>query len=285
MSDPFSIESLLQSATARLRAVSDSARLDAELLLARSIDVPRSYLFAHPEDTLDEAALGRLEETLQRRIDGEPMAYITGTKEFYSLELIVSPATLVPRPETELLVDVALRHIPRRVEWPILDLGTGSGAIALAIARDRPLCQVTAVDISADALAVARENARQLTICNVEYIEGDWTQPVAGRKFQVIVSNPPYVAHRDAALDALRAEPGAALTAGPDGMEAISVLARDCRSIIVDGGHLVLEHGAKQKRSVAEALSAYGWEHIQCYDDYSGHPRVTSAQFLASEKP
>ncbi len=285
MSDPASIESLLQSATARLRAVSDSARLDAELLLARSIDVPRSYLFAHPEDTLDEAALGRLERSLRRRIDGEPMAYITGTREFYSLELIVSPATLVPRPETELLVDVALRHIPRRVEWPILDLGTGSGAIALAIARDRPLCHVTAVDVSADALAVARENARQLTISNVEFVEGDWTQPVRGQEFQLIASNPPYVACGDAALDALRAEPTSALTAGPDGMEAIRTLARDCGSIIGDGGHLVLEHGAEQKRAVAETLSSYGWERIQCYDDYSGHPRVTSAQFPSSEKP
>ena len=284
MSDPASIENLLQRATARLRAVSDSARLDAELLLARAIDVPRSYLFAHPEDTLDEAALERLEKTLQRRIAGEPMAYISGTREFYSLELIVSPATLVPRPETELLVDVALRHIPRRVEWSILDLGTGSGAIALAIARDRPLCQVTAIDVSADALGVARENAHQLTIANVEFVEGDWTQPVGGRKFHLIASNPPYVAEGDAALDALGAEPRLALAAGKDGLDAIDTLARDCRTIIEDDGLVVLEHGADQKRAVADALSAYGWQHVQCYDDYSGHPRVTSARFPSSEK-
>ena len=283
MSDPASIEKLLLSATTRLRDVSDSARLDAELLLARAIDMPRSYLFAHPEDTLDEAALQRLEETLQRRVDGEPMAYITGTREFYSLELIVSPATLVPRPETELLVDIALRHIPRRVEWPILDLGTGSGAIALAIARDRPLCQVTAVDVSGEALAIARENARQLTLCNVEFVEGDWTQPVAGREFQLIASNPPYVASGDAALDALRAEPSVALAAGENGLEAIETLARDCRSIITAGGYLVLEHGADQREAVADLLSSYGWDGIQCYDDYSGLPRVTSAQFPSSE--
>ena len=283
MSDPTTIEQLLFSTTARLRDVSDSARLDAELLLARAIDVPRSYLFAHPEDTLDEAALQRLEETLQRRLDGEPMAYITGIKEFYSLELIVSPATLVPRPETELLIDVALRHIPRRVEWPILDLGTGSGAIALAIARDRPLCRLSAVDVSADAVAVARENARQLAICNVEFLVGSWTAPVAGRKFRVIVSNPPYVAQGDAALDTLGAEPPLALRAGVDGLDAIRVLARDCCAIIEDGGILVLEHGADQQQAVAEVLSSYGWEHIQCYDDYSGHPRVTSAQFASSE--
>ena len=283
MSDPTTIEKLLLGATSRLHEVSDAARLEAELLLARAIDVPRSYLFAHPEDTPDQAALRRLEETLQRRLDGEPMAYITGVKEFYSLELIVSPATLVPRPETELLVDVALRHIPRRVEWPILDLGTGSGAIALAIARNRPLCRVAAVDISADAVAIARENARQLTICNVEFFEGNWTEPVADRKFHVIASNPPYVAHGDAALDALRAEPINALRSGEDGLDAIRMLGRDCRGVIEDGGLLVLEHGADQKQAVAEVLSSYGWEHIQCYDDYSGHPRVTSARYPSSE--
>lgn len=283
MTEQVSIETALRNATERLRPVSESARLDAELLLARSIDMPRSYLFAHPEDTLDDAALGRLEDTLKRRIEGVPMAYITGSKEFWSLELAVSPATLVPRPETELLVDIALREIPRQAEWEVLDLGTGSGAIALAIARERPLCQLTAVDVSPDALAVARENARQLTIGNVEFLEGDWVQPVADRKFQIIASNPPYVASGDAALEALKAEPAFALDAGTDGLDAIAVIARDCPSIIEDDGVLVLEHGAAQRDAVAELLLSYGWGRIRCYDDYSGNPRVTSACFTFSE--
>jgi len=283
MTEQVSIETALNVATARLRAVSESARLDAELLLARSIDMPRSYLFAHPEDTLDAAAQERLEATLQRRIDGVPMAYITGIKEFWSLELMVSPATLVPRPETELLVDVALRGLPRKADWHVLDLGTGSGAVALAIARERPLCQVSAVDVSPEALAVARENARQLAIGNVEFFEGDWTGPVADRKFRVIASNPPYVASGDAALATLRAEPGLALRAGKDGLDSIAILARDCPAIIEEDGVLVLEHGAAQKDAVADVLLSYGWERIQCYDDYSGHPRVTSASFLSSE--
>ena len=137
MSDPVSIEKALSAATEKLHGVSEAPRLEAELLLARAIDMPRSFLFAHPEDDLDDDALQRLDETVARRLAGEPMAYITGSKEFWSMELAVSPATLVPRPETELLVDIALRDIPRKAEWQILDLGTGSGAIALAIARER----------------------------------------------------------------------------------------------------------------------------------------------------
>ena len=284
MSDPVSIEKALSAATEKLRGVSEAARLEAELLLARAIDMPRSFLFAHPEDELDDDALQRLDEAIVRRLAGEPMAYITGSKEFWSMELAVSPATLVPRPETELLVDIALRDIPRKAEWQILDLGTGSGAIALAIARERALCSITAVDISAEALAVARENANRNTIGNVEFREGDWTAPVVDRKFRVVVSNPPYVCAGDEALDALRAEPLSALAAGADGLEAITVLARDCPAILEDDGVLLLEHGAEQKESVAELLMSYGWERIQCYDDYSGLPRVTSAHYPTSEE-
>ena len=189
--ESLSIESALAAATERLRNISDSARLDAEILVARSIDMPRSYLFAHPEDTLDELALGRLNEAVDRRVAGMPMAYIVGTREFWSLELQVSPATLVPRPETELLVDYALREIPRDSNWNILDLGTGSGAIAVAIASERPACTVTAVDVSAAALAVARNNVQQLNLANVVCLLGNWTEPVASQRFEVIVSNPP----------------------------------------------------------------------------------------------
>ena len=283
MSDPVSIEKALSAATEKLHGISEAARLEAELLLARAIDMPRSFLFAHPEDELDEDALQRLDETIVRRLAGEPMAYITGSKEFWSMQLTVTPATLVPRPETELLVDIALRDIPRKAEWQILDLGTGSGAIALAVARERALCSITAVDISADALTVARENANSNTIGNIEFLEGDWTAPVANRRFRIVVSNPPYVCAADKALDALRAEPLSALAAGKDGLEAITVLARDCPAIIEDDGVLLLEHGADQKETVAELLMSYGWERIQCYDDYSGLPRVTSAHYPNSE--
>jgi release factor glutamine methyltransferase len=241
--------------------------------------MPRSFLFAHPEDELDAASLGRLNDTVERRLAGEPMAYITGIREFWSMELAVSPATLVPRPETELLVDVALRDIPRQAEWQVLDLGTGSGAVALAIGRERPSCYVTATDISAEALAAARENANRNNIGNVEFLQGDWIGPVAERRFEVIVSNPPYVRDDDEALAALQAEPMLALQAGPQGLDAIEVLARGCPAIIVAGGLLVIEHGADQQDAVAALLKAHGWANIRCYKDYSGLPRVTSANY------
>jgi release factor glutamine methyltransferase len=271
------IEKAVKDAAEKLRVVTDAPRLEAELLMARAIDMPRSFLFAHPEDELDPASLQRLHDTVERRLAGEPMAYISGTKEFWSMELAVSPATLVPRPETELLVDVALRDIPRKAEWGVLDLGTGSGAIALAIGRERPLCSITATDVSADALAVARENANRNSIGNIEFLEGDWTAPVAGRTFRVIVSNPPYVRAGDAALEALGAEPMRALAAGESGLEAIEIIARDCRGMVEPGGLLALEHGAEQEATVAALLKTHGWANIRCHKDYSGLPRVTSA--------
>jgi release factor glutamine methyltransferase len=285
VSNALTIRAVLAQTAARLDDVSESGRLDTEILLARAIDMPRSYLFAHPEDTIDDATVERLEKTVQLRLSGEPMAYITGIKEFWSLELMVSPATLVPRPETEILVDRALREIPLDVDWRILDLGTGSGAIALAIASDRQLCDVTAVDISAEALAVAQQNARQLAISNISFLEGDWTEPVADQRFNVICSNPPYISEGDEALGALTAEPMLALLSGSSGLDAIELLARDCVSIIADNGLLFFEHGATQKDQVAEILKSYGWTSIQCYDDYAGHPRVTGAHFPGSEKP
>jgi len=278
MSEPLTIAEAVSDATTRLGAISDAPSLEAELLLARAINMPRSFVFAHPEDELDDASLQRFNDTVARRLSGEPMAYITGIKEFWSMELAVSPATLVPRPETEITVDVALRGIPRDAEWSILDLGTGSGAVALAVGRERQLCTITAVDISEDALAVARENANRNSVPNIEFLHGDWTAPVAGRTFHVIVSNPPYVRADDEALEKLAAEPISALAAGESGLDAIEVLAKDCLAIIADDGELVIEHGAEQEQAVAELLKAHGWANIRCHKDYSGLPRVTSAQ-------
>jgi release factor glutamine methyltransferase len=281
--ETISIATAIAEAANRLGVISESARLDAEILVARSIGMPRSYLFAHPEDSLDELALQRLNESLERRSDGVPLAYITGSKEFWSLELQVSPATLVPRPETELLVEHALREIPREAQWQILDLGTGSGAIAVAIASERPSCEVTAVDVSADALLVAQQNVRQLDLANVSCLQGDWSAPVADRIFNVIVCNPPYVADGDAALEALRTEPNMALVSGLDGLDSIRQLARDCQSIIANDGLLILEHGSDQQAAVAEILANNSWRDIACVDDYAGKPRMTSARPKASK--
>ncbi len=278
MSDAVSIRKALRDAAARLGAVSDSARLDAELLLSRAIDMPRSYVFAHPDETLDDATLGRLAASVERRLGGEPIAYILGTREFWSLNLMVTPSTLVPRPETETLVELALREMPRRGDCRVLDLGTGSGAIAIALAKERPLAEITAVDNCVDALEVAKINARELGIANVEFLPGNWTEPVAGRIFDLVVSNPPYVAADDPALEALGAEPRAALVAGDDGLEAIEVLARKCRDIVAPNGKLCLEHGSTQAEIVKERLLRYAWVDIRCHNDYAGMPRVTVAR-------
>lgn len=271
------IDDLLKDAVRRLESASDSPRLDAEVLLARTIDMPRSYLYAHPEDELDERGLARFRSLLSRRARGEPMAYIMGTREFWSRELVVSPATLVPRPETELLVELALREIPRKTDCRVLDLGTGSGAIAIAIACERPLCEITATDISDAALAIARVNARHLCPGNIDFQQGDWTRPVAGRMFDIIVCNPPYVRADDDALANLSYEPRTALVAGADGLDAIRRLAADCRDLLGPGGILLLEHGTDQAHAVRALLEQYDWSGIVCHNDYSGRPRVTAA--------
>jgi release factor glutamine methyltransferase len=272
------IDAAIADATTRLSHTSESPRLDAEVLLCRTIDMPRSYLFAHPEDELDDLTHSRFEDVLQRRERGVPMAYIMGIKEFWSHELVVSPATLVPRPETELVVNLALCEIPRDATWQVLDLGTGSGAIAVSIACERPLSEVTAVDVSEAALAVAQENARAYAPGNLTCELGNWTEPVRGRSFDIVVSNPPYVRSDDEALKSLQHEPQSALVAGSDGLDAIRVLAADCPGILRDGGLILIEHGADQADDVANLLEDQGWTEICCHNDLAGLPRVTAAR-------
>jgi release factor glutamine methyltransferase len=271
------IDEALRSAANRLRAVSDSPRLDAELLLSRAIDVACSYLRSHPEDLLDDAAILRYEFAIGRRTEGVPVAYITGEREFWSLSLVVTSHTLVPRPETELLVELALRYLAPERTARVLDLGTGSGAIAVAVAKERPAAFVTATDRSTAALAVARENARRHDLGNIEFASGDWAAAVAGRQYDLVVSNPPYVRADDAALRTLRHEPVEALAGGPDGLDAIRIIARDCGALLAAGGRLMLEHGADQADDVAQVLASFGWQDIECVRDLAGRPRVTQA--------
>lgn len=277
LNDFVKIEVALADAVERLSAVSDSPRLDAELLLARALDVPRSYLFAHPEDELDAAAVKRFSTTIETRTRGAPLAYITGEKEFWSMTLMVTRDTLVPRPETEILVDQVLLRIPKRAAMKVLDLGTGSGAIALAIAKERPICDVTATDFSAAALAIAKENARQHSLPNIEFLLGDWLEPVAGQMFDVIATNPPYVPCEDPDLERLQHEPLAALASGVDGLDAIRRIAVDAMSVIKPGGALLIEHGDEQHGAVAEILAEAGWTEIGVTNDLAGIPRVTTA--------
>lgn len=278
MNENLQIAAALSAAAEQLRAASESPRLDAELLLARALDVPRSYLFAHPEETMDAAAAARFEANVRRRQDVVPLAYITGEKEFWSMPLMVSPATLVPRPETELLVRQALGLIPEDAASRVLDLGTGCGTIALALAKERRNCQVTATDCSAEALAVARQNARQLGLANIEFVQGDWLEPIAEREFDLVVSNPPYVPGGDPDLQRLRHEPLLALASGDDGLDAIRLIATAAPQVLCADRHLLLEHGDRQRDEVAGLLQAAGWREIHCCTDLGGLPRVTMAR-------
>ncbi len=256
------------------------ARIDAQLLHLFALGRPlheRAWLIAHDSDALDAEALGRLEPLLRRRLAGEPLAYITGTKEFFGLPLQVDARVLDPRPDTETLVEWALERLPAGQTRRLLDLGTGSGAIALALQQARPEAEVSAVDASADALAVARANAERLGL-PVRFILSDWFEQVRGH-FDLIVSNPPYIAQDDPHLAALRHEPLRALTSGPDGLDDIRTLIAQAPAHLAPGGWLLLEHGHEQAAAVRELFGrAGGWQAVQSRRDLAGIERCSGAQ-------
>lgn len=270
------IQHTLASATERLRGVSDTARLDAELLLCQVLGVSRSYLFTWPERELSAEQLGILEPLLARREAGEPVAHILGRREFWSLELAVTVDTLIPRPETELLVEAALERIPPDAAWQIADLGTGSGAIALAIASERPNCRITAVERSPAALEVARQNAERLAIPNVRFLPGSWFEPLTGQRFELIVSNPPYIPRLDPHLSEgdVRFEPMTALAAGEDGLDDIRHLVANAPLFLQSPGWLLLEHGYDQGEAVTTLLREAGYAEVADLPDLQGHGRV-----------
>ena len=252
------------------------ARLDAQLLLARATGLGRSQLLSHGEQAVAPTARAQFEHDCRQRLAGVPLAYIEGQKEFWSLDLQVNSAVLVPRPETELLVERTLALLPTQ-GCRVADLGTGSGAIALALAHERPQWSLLGVDSSGAALSVARDNAERLGLANIEWRSGSWCEPLAGSLFDAIVSNPPYVAGDDAALLALRHEPLQALVAHDEGYGDLLTLIDTARQHLQPGGWLLLEHGSSQAARLAEALVAAGYARVVCHADLAGHPRVTEA--------
>jgi release factor glutamine methyltransferase len=260
--------------------LSASPTLDAELLLAHALSMSRTQLKTHPENVPSHDRARRYTDLVDRRAAGEPVAYILGYRDFWTLRLAVSPAVLMPRPETELLVERALTLGPAGPAR-IADLGTGSGAIALALASERPEWAVAATDVSEDALSTARANASMLRLGRVEFLKGRWFEPLAARRFDLIVSNPPYVAEGDPALQdaALKHEPQIALTAGPDGMSALREIVHSAPQYLERRGWLLLEHGSDQAAAVARELVVRGFGHVRSHRDLAGHERMTEAQW------
>lgn len=252
------------------------ARLDAEILLAALLRTTRAQVLAFPERTVDLVTAAMFEAGLARLRNGEPLAYITGLREFWSLPLVVAPTVLVPRPETELLVELALAHLDTQRQR-VADLGTGSGAIALALARERPDWWIVATDHSADALQIAQINRDRLKLGNVELRHGRWCDALGAGPYDAIVSNPPYVAPGDPALASLRHEPVGALVAADDGYADLLAIAAGARSRLKPGGLLLLEHGAQQRERLAREIAALGYGSIQCHHDLAGLDRVTAA--------
>lgn len=255
-------------------------RHEAEILLGHVLQRERAWLFTHADFVPDSAQVDKFLGLVDARKRGEPVAYLIGHRGFWTLDLLVTPAVLIPRPETELLVELALARIPLGVEFPVVDLGTGSGAIALAVASERPHAHVLATDASAAALAVAKANAQRFSINNVEFAEGDWCAPLGGRVFDMMVSNPPYIAADDTHLAQgdLRFEPGYALASGADGLDAIRQIIDAAPRHLASGGWLLLEHGFDQGESVRGLLDQGGLIEVQTWQDIADHDRISGGR-------
>lgn len=281
-----SIKTILLSATSKL--INEDARFEAQLLLQQALNVNRAWLIAHENDAIKPNINAVFEALLNRRLAGEPMAYILGSREFYGLDLLVTPDTLIPRSDTETLVEAALAKIPpsdttqkqpfrRNGELIILDLGTGTGAIALAIAKNHPQTIIVAADASKDALEVARRNAQNLSIDNIEFVLSNWFESLGNQRFDLIVSNPPYIEENDAHLTQgdLRFEPISALASGTDGLDDIRQIVNDCLIYLNPQGWLMLEHGYNQAERVADLMAEAGLTNIETIKDLGNNDRIT----------
>lgn len=281
MNDGRTLAACLHDAAARLRSATgnDAAgcRLDTELLLGHVLGRDRAWLFAHASEVPAEPAVSRFEALVQRRIHGEPVAHLTGSRGFWTLDLGVTPDTLIPRPETETLVEQTLRILPANGNCVVADLGTGSGAIALALASERPGWQLHAVDASDAALAVATANRDALRLQNVAMHHGDWLQPLRRLRLDAIVGNPPYIEDDDPHLSRgdLRFEPRMALASGADGLDAIRRIVVDARACLKPGGWLLLEHGWRQGEAVRQLLAAAGFVDVRTANDLEQRERVS----------
>lgn len=273
-----SIHSLLNAASDALSCVSESSQLDAEVLLGHCLDKTRSFLKAWPEHRPSSAQIIRYQQLIEQRRLGQPIAYLTGKREFWSREFKVSPDVLIPRPDTELLIELSLDLLPVGTPTKIIDLGTGSGILAITLAAERALTNVIATDISPAALKIAQKNAEQLHVKNVRFLSSHWFDAVTEVDFDLVISNPPYIASKDSHLQQgdVRFEPKSALVSEEEGLKDIRLIAEQARAHLKDNGHLLVEHGYNQEAEVQAIFKTLNYRHVATHSDLSGNPRVTS---------
>jgi release factor glutamine methyltransferase len=271
------IQSLLNKAKDRLATSSDSAALDAEILMCKVLGKPRSYLRAWPEKKLNASEIDAYWQLIELRQQGQPVAYIIGQKEFWSRDFIVTQDVLIPRPDTEILIELALTLIPEHQPAKIIDLGTGSGIIAITLATERPLADIIATDQSDAALACAQDNAVRHQANNVSFIKSNWFSHIPISQFDLIISNPPYIAEDDIHLQQgdLRFEPQSALRAKDQGLSDIKIIISEARNYLKVDGHLLIEHGYNQKKQLQKLFADFNYQQITTYQDYANQPRAT----------
>ncbi|MEI6068548.1 MAG: peptide chain release factor N(5)-glutamine methyltransferase [Methylococcaceae bacterium] len=274
------IKNLLAHATNTLSSYSDSPLLDAEVLLGFVLEKPRTYLRAWCDNSLTDQQLATFEALIKQRQQGTPIAYLTGTREFWSRNFTVTPDVLIPRPDTELLIELSLDLIPKDEAVKLIDLGTGSGIIAVTLAAERPNALITAVDASFAALTIAKQNAQLYQLSNITFYQSDWFSKVPNTQFDCVVSNPPYIDSADEHLRQgdVRFEPKTALIAEDQGLSDIQIIADKARSYLKPAGHLLIEHGYNQAIQVQAIFNALAYDKVQSYQDLSGQPRVTYGQ-------
>ena len=279
---------LIEDAARNLAASADlvETRREAHMLFGHAMGVSRAWLSAHRNEAADPSVAEPFRALVRRRQAGEPVAYLVGRREFYGLEFRVTPDVLIPRADTETLVDVALEKLREGTQPDVLDLGAGSGCIAIAIAHERPAARVTATDVSETALKVARDNAVAIGV-DVEFVRGAWFEPLAGRRFDLIVSNPPYVAAGDQHLQQgdLRFEPATALASGTDGLADIRIIVAHAPGYLREGGWLLFEHGCDQADVCRDLLRDTGFGEVVSRADIAGLPRVAGGRLLTSKSP
>jgi release factor glutamine methyltransferase len=275
------IQSALTEASQILASSSDTPELDAEVLLSLILEKNRTYLRTWPKKQLHAQQRLQYKALLKQRQQGTPIAYIVGVREFWSRDFKVSPDVLIPRPDTELLIELSLPLIPKDKSCKLIDLGTGSGAIAVTLATERPYAQVIATDISSAALKIAKQNADRYHCRNIRFLQSSWFSDITENSFDLVISNPPYIAPTDPHLHQgdLRFEPQSALVADENGLKDISVIVESACKHLKEGGYLLIEHGFEQKSPVQAIFESFGYANIQTHTDLGGNPRVTMAQW------